>query len=62
MCDGYIEEFTYTIRRRGDGEALGTDEGFVYVFSDEQEARAFVAKRLDSADLEIVATPSGNGF
>jgi hypothetical protein len=55
MCDGYQEELAYTLQRRATGEALTTAEGFRYLFSDEDEARAFLDGRSDAAELAIVA-------
>lgn len=55
MCDGLIEEYVWTIQRRGTGEVLETEAGYQYVFADENDALVFLGKRPDAAGLEVVA-------
>ncbi len=55
MCDGYQEDLVWTLQRRGSSAPLETADGLRYRFSDEDEARAFLAQRRDAAELEVVA-------
>jgi hypothetical protein len=53
MCDGYVDQTTWTIRVRATGEPLRTAEGYTFSFTDEVSARAFLDGRADAANLEI---------
>jgi hypothetical protein len=55
MCDGYQEEVVWTLQRRASATPIETPEGLGYRFSDEDEARAFLAQRRDAAEIEVVA-------
>jgi hypothetical protein len=55
VCDGYQEDLVWTLQRRGSSEPLETADGLSYRFSDEDEARVFLAQRRDAAELEVVA-------